>query len=138
MDGAAQVLQELPVIGRLVVARRVQVAGEAEMLKDLAQHPVFLSGRSRAMTRSITARRSSVSATTASMKARSASGSRASGIPRTAAIASLAVMRLEKVNSRNGSGSTKAWRGGAGTGSGAKAGQPSNTARGTCNAAARA
>ena len=40
------------------------------------------------------------------------------------AIASLAVMRLEKVNSRNGSGSTKGRCGGTGPGSGASAGQP--------------
>ena len=93
------------------------------------------AGRSRAITRSSTVRRSSVSATTASTKARSSSGRRASGMPNASAIASLAVMRLEKVNSRNGSGSTKDRRGGAG--SGASAGHPSNAALGTCSARAR-
>jgi hypothetical protein len=50
-------------IGRLVVPRPVEVAGKPEMVEDLAQHGVPLVGRRRAMTRSITVRRASVSAT---------------------------------------------------------------------------
>lgn len=78
---------------------------------NLGQHPAFLSGPSRAMIRSMAVRRSRISATTEFMKAAPPRGGRASGMPSAAAIASLAVIRLEKVNSQNGSnaGPAPAW-----------------------------